>query len=168
VDGDILMDGGDTVWEGLGKQVKQRTLVQAGQKTRFDVIWRRLVPQDAALAHSAAGPGANGWMGFPLEDEASMANVLWRTATRRRIGCGDAHKDRDDVPYLVCQNCSVDGTRICGEPLDQWGKRACICLLGGSVLVRHTALNRTGGGLITRWEGVTREYEQRVPAWGQG
>ena len=113
---------------------------------------------------TAAGPGAGALMLYPVDPECELADPLWATAGRRRLGLDRPEASTSELALLAetCSNKDAQG-RLCGAFLDAKGRHGATCPCAGGRLRKHGRLARAVGGLARRWYAAEPSFEQRIP-----
>ncbi len=152
--------------DALRQHYPQKLLVSRVQKKLHASLLATLQPERAAEARGAGGPGAAAFLSYPSEPCCSMEDPVWSTALRQRLALPRAEYSQAQLAGATrrCHLRAAHGAP-CGQQLDESGFHALTEQSGGGVLLRHTRLGKTVGGLVARWRGTAPLYEQRVPQW---
>ena len=141
-------------------------LVSIVQKRKHSSLLRSLPEKRAANLRGAGGPGAAGFLHYPVDATCSVEDCLWSVALRKRIGIQRAEASDNELAYAkqVCC-CTPQAGNVCNAPLDEEGSHAEGEHSGGGVMRRHNRVKKVVGALVKRWTHQEPLYEQRVPAW---
>ena len=160
-----VADGGSLA-EAVGQELRQGLATEKVQKTKHDLLLRRLPLRSQAELRGAGGPGSGAFLSYPSEAACAMENVHWQTACRRRLQLEQAECSQTELPSAstTCRLCTLQGA-VCRQPLDSMGFHSLTCQCGGGVVRRHAAKARVVGSLVRRWRLEEPLMEQRVPSW---
>ena len=168
-----LMQQGLTMSEGapladalIRNSWTQSMFVGIVQKRKYNAILRSLCEPRAANFRGAGGPGAAGFLQYPIDAECSVEDCLWSAALRKRIGLPRAEASDGELATAkqTCCCTSQEG-HVCNAALDDNGTHAESEQSGGGVIRRHNRLKKAVGSLVKRRTQQEPLYEQRVPSW---